>query len=215
MARIAARSCPAHPRAEPSVRACPGVGGAVVPAPLPAERLDYRRIVRLPQPMAEHGVYEERLAKGNEPGVLSYAPVSRGRREKRRPRRPDPGVESKVRIMSTDAAPAELGQASRTCTARGTARRRSRRQQLGTSVPNALERQRVTNRHRDQGQDARRRGGHPRGDGRGSQSLFEAGLSRAEAVYAQTFEDEKGALELGDHLGSDWNSFIGTPRQGA
>jgi hypothetical protein len=185
----------------------------IVPAPLPAQRLDYSSD-RTPsdQAMAESGVTKEQLEKGNEP-AFGQTLEARSTAEKHeatveaRYRQ----SESKVQNQAHNAAETELA-----ANLAGMHEVRAEHigqvvgQQVGTTAKNALERQRITdaiNGIKDK----------TRSDVEGilttmeteAGNIFEAGLQRAEKAYEDTFKEAKGGI--GTWLttwGEDWEALI-------
>jgi len=185
----------------------------VVPAPLPAERLDYSSD-RAPtdSAMAETGVTKTQLEKGNEPefGKTLEARSTAEKHEATAEARYRQS-EAKVQAQAHHAAEAEL--------AEGLAAMHGVRelhigqvvgQQVGTKTKDAIERQRITdtiagikNETKADVDSILISMDKEAGD------IFGAGLREAERAYGETFEEEKGGV--GTWLttwGSDWEELI-------
>jgi hypothetical protein len=191
----------------------PVSAASVVPAPLPAERLDYSSD-REPtdRVMSENNVSKEQLEKGNEPafGQTLEARATAEEHETRVVARYRQS-EAKGRDQARQAAQAEL--------AKGLGAMHGSRllhveQVVGTQVDtrakNALERQRVT----DRIIGIKDRTRSDVADILASMeteaaNIFEAGLKRAEKAYEDTFKEEKGgAWTWITTWGSDWEKLI-------
>jgi hypothetical protein len=191
----------------------PVSGASVVPEPLPAEQLDYSSD-REPtdRAMADAGVTKEQLDKGNEP-QFGVAVKARSDAEKH-----EASVETKYRASEGNvqdkaraAAAAELAKGiGGMHEVRGTRIAKVVAQQNATQVRSAAERKRVTDTitgikdktKSDVDQILKEMDDE-------ASKVFEAGLARAELLYEQVFEDEKGGV--GTWLttwGSDWEELI-------
>lgn len=185
----------------------------VVPAPLPAEQLDYSSD-RAPtdKAMAESGVTQEQLKKGNEP-EFNKTVSDRENVEKREAAAAPTYRKAEATVQDHAHASAEgvisHGLASMHGV-RGLHVGKVIGQQLGTSAKNMAERQRVTQKIESIKNNAR-------ADVEtilktmetGAGTIFEAGLARAEKAYEDTFEEAKGGI--GTWLttwGSDWEELI-------
>ena len=185
----------------------------VVPAPLPAEQLDYSSD-RAPtdRAMSESGVTKEQLQKGNEP-EFNKTVADRDNVEKKE-------AAAAPAYRKTEASLQNHAHASADATlshglasihgVRGLHIAKVVGQQLGTASKNSMERQRITQKIESIKNKAR-------GDVEGiltlmesgAGNLFEAGLLRAEGAYQNTFEEAKGGI--GTWLttwGSDWEKLI-------
>lgn len=185
----------------------------IVPAPLPAEQLDYSSD-RGPtdRTMAESGVTKEQLQKGNEP-EFNKTVADRESVEKKEAaaaptyRKAEASLQDRAHA-SADAAISH-GLAS-IHGVRGLHIAKVVGQQLGTASKNSMERQRIT-----QKIESIKNKAHDDVEGilklmeSGAGNLFEAGLARAEGAYQNTFEEAKGGI--GTWLttwGSDWEKLI-------
>lgn len=217
-AEVTAESQPAQPETklqpEPMGQPpAPVSAAAVVPAPLPAEQLDYSSD-RAPtdNAMVDAGVTQTQLEKGNEP-TFGAALESRSTAETHESKaegqyRP---AEANVQGKARAAAQAELaGGVGGMHGARGAQVGKVVAQQQATQSKNATERKRITQvitgikvqTKIDVDQILK-------GMDDEAAAVFEDGLTEAERVYEKVFDDEKGGV--GTWLttwGSDWEELI-------
>ena len=185
----------------------------IVPAPLPAEQLDYSSD-RAPTDgaMAESGVTKQQLEKGNEPQFGSTL-SARSDAEKH-----EETVEARYR--KSEATVQDQGHnAAQAQITHGLAAMHGVRglhigkvvgKQASTATKTELEHQRVTDtidgiRNQTRGEVE----GILQSMVTGAGTIFEDGLARAEKAYEDTFEDAKGGI--GTWLttwGSDWEELI-------
>jgi hypothetical protein len=216
--KVPASSQPAPPvaslQSEPvGAPPAPVSAAPVVPAPLPAERLDYSAD-RAPadKVMAENDVSKEQLQEGNDP---AFGPTieARSKAEKHEAtaeakyRQGESRVQNQAKVAATQALSNDLAgmhgareqQIGKVVT-----------QQLGTKAKDAKERQRITDTI-----DAIKL--RTRMDveitlstmEKDAVDIFEDGLKRAEKAYLKTFNKAKGGV--GTWLttwGSDWEKLI-------
>lgn len=191
----------------------PVSGAAVVPPPLPPEQLDYSSD-RAPtdNAMADSGVTQEQLEKGNEP-AFGATLESRSTAEKHEAKAEGQyrNAEAKVQDKAHGAAQEELAQGLGGMHAvRGTQVGKVVGQQTATQSKDAAERKRITdtitgikNQTKvDVAQILKEMDDE-------AAAVFDTGLADAERVYEEIFEDEKGGV--GTWLttwGSDWEELI-------
>jgi len=215
---VPASSQPAPPAAslqsEPvGAPPAPVSAAPVVPAPLPAERLDYSAD-RAPadRVMAENDVSKEQLQEGNDPafGPTMAARSSAEKHEataEAKYRQGESKVQNQAKVAATQALSSDLAGMH------GTREQQIGKvvtQQLGTKAKDAKERQRITDTI-----DAIKL--KTRMDveltlstmEKEAVNIFEDGLKRAEKAYLKTFNKAKGGV--GTWLttwGSDWEKLI-------
>jgi len=211
---------PAPPRTElqPEQTGAPPApvsAASVVPAPLPAQRLDYSSD-RAPtdQVMADAKVTRPQLEKGNEP-AFGATVSARSNAEKH-----EETVQARYR-KSEATVQGQAHNAAQAQVAQGLAGMHGMRglhigkvagKQTATAAKNALERQRVTETINGIRDDTRKQVESILGEMEaGAATRFEAGLKQAEKAYADTFEDAKGGI--GTWLttwGDAWEKHIET-----
>jgi hypothetical protein len=191
----------------------PVAAAGAVPAPLPAQQLDYSSDRdATDHAMAESGVTKEQLAEGNEPEFKQNLD-SRSEAEKHeasvegRYRKSEAGV----RGQAEHAAHAEIsGGLAAVHGARALQIAKVVGQQLTTTSKHAAERQQVTDKINSIKNETRAKVEEILASMETEASkIFEAGLARAEDAYKQTFEDAKGGI--GTWLttwGDDWRQLI-------
>ena len=215
---VAASSQPAPPQValqSDSLGAPPAPVSAksVVPAPLPPERLDYSSDRgRTDQLMAENNVSQEQLQEGNDP-AFGPTMAARSSAEKH-----EATVEAKYRQGENKVQDQTHNNAALTLNKDLVGMHGVREQRLGsvlskqqgTKAKDAQERQRITdtiNGIKDRTRTAVET--ILASMETVASVLFETGLKRAEAAYADAFEEAKGGV--GTWLttwGSDWDKHI-------
>jgi hypothetical protein len=191
----------------------PVSAGPVVPEPLPPEQFDYSSDrASTDQAMADAGVSTEQLAKGNEPSFQSTL-AERSTAEEHEAqaqatyRQSEGKIQGQALKGAQGALATELGGMHEL---RGLHVGAVAGQQTDTQTKNAQERERVTKTITGIKDTAR-------ADVEviltsmetEAADIFEAGLKRAEKVYEDTFEEEKGGV--GTWLttwGDDWKELI-------
>jgi hypothetical protein len=185
----------------------------VVPAPLPAERLDYSSD-REPteRAMSEAGITNKQLENGNEP---EFAPALEARSEaeqheaqaEAKYRESEASIQDDARSKAGSKLLLDLAGMHGTRTLHIG---QVTTQQVDTKSKDALERQRVTDEitkiKNSTKQDVEKILTSMETE---AGTIFEAGLARAEKVYADTFEEAKGGV--GTWLttwGEDWEELI-------
>jgi hypothetical protein len=218
----AAEAAPADQHVDPATQLVPEQVGAppepvsaapVVPAPLPPERLDYSLDKQPTEAvMAEGGVTQEQLAKGNEP-TFSQSIEARSEAEQH-----EAQAAATYRNAEAGQREAAAGQAQGAL-AGGLARMQSARtdaigtvagKQTGTQAKDAAERQRITQTISTIKNETRA-GVEKLLQEMESEAgrIFGEGLAAAETAYEATFEEEKGGV--GTWLttwGDDWDQHI-------
>ena len=191
----------------------PVSGASVVPAPLPAERLDYSAD-RGPtdRVMADNDVDQEQIAKSNEP-AFAGSQEARASAESHEASAEGTYRKSEATVQGQAQAGATAGLAGGLAGfhgARGTNIESVVGKQTGTKDKNAAERRRITGQINGIKDKTRREVQDILKDLEDQATkIFEAGLSKAEEAYKSAFDDAKGGV--GTWLttwGDDWKQLI-------